>query len=219
MKTCFSYLRILQRSLCCLGLLLAAAVQAGDTTEAIQETYRQAVSLQADFTQQTYVEILDREQERSGVLYFGRNQFRIEYKKPKAQDYIYNGTTLWIHSPQFKEVEVYEQAAQRISREALSFLSGLGTLRETFKVAKIQSKKHVRVLQLIPRDQDSSLKKITLVFNKTNHLIQEATLWPKNGNRSHYRFHNVRLDQALSSSLFQFKAPKHTTVIRPDASS
>ena len=202
--------------LACVLLLCAQSGQAVDVSQQVQNKYSQVETLQADFTQSTYIELLDREQTRSGKLYFGLNKFRIDYSKPEKQSYIFNGETLWIYSPKYKEVETYQRAAQRISREALSFLSGLGTLEETFQIPKVSAREGQSILTLIPRDKDSRLKKIELVVDKEDHLLQAATLWPKRGNRSHYTFSELKLGEKIADKLFNFKAPKNVTVFYPD---
>ena len=146
----------------------------------------------------------------------GKKRLSIDYSKPEEQSYIFNGETLWIYSPKYKEVETYQDAAQRISREALGFLSGLGTLEETFKIPKVSGRAGQSVLTLIPRDKESRLKKIELVVAKEDNLLQAATLWPKRGNRSHYTFSKLKLDEKFADKLFHFKAPKNVTVLYPD---
>jgi outer membrane lipoprotein carrier protein len=198
-------------------LLLGIPAASADTvSDRIQAKYSQVEYIQADFTQETYIELLERNQTRSGKLYFGRNRFRIDYEKPEKQSYIFDGETLWIYSPKFKEVEIYSDADQRISREALAFLSGLGTLNTTFKIPKTKAQDEQTVLTLIPRDKKSRLKKIELVVNKNDYTLKEATLWPKRGNRSHYIFTDLKLDKKVSDKLFNFKIPRNITIIRQD---
>ena len=198
-------------------LLVWTPTHAVDITHAIQETYKKTETIIAEFTQNTYVEILEREQSRSGKLYFGHNQFRIEYDKPHQQLYVFNGDTLWIYSPKFKEVEVYEDAGLRISKEALSFLSGLGDLRSTFRIPEIKKLNGITTLTLIPRDKKSRLKKIQLIVDNSSYSLQEATLWPKRGNRSRYIFSKLKLDKKISDKKFNFKIPKNVSIVRPDA--
>ncbi len=198
-------------------LLVWTPAHAVDITHAIQETYKKTETIIAEFTQNTYVEILEREQSRSGKLYFGQNQFRIEYDRPDKQLYVFNGNTLWIYSPKFKEVEVYEDAGLRISKEALSFLSGLGDLRATFHIPEIKKLNGITTLTLIPRDKKSRLKKIQLIVDNSSYSLQEATLWPKRGNRSRYTFSKLKLDKKISDKKFNFKIPKNVSIVRPDA--
>jgi len=196
-------------------LLAAQSGTAVDVAHQIQDKYSQIDTLEAEFSQKTYIALLDREQTRSGKLYIAHNKFRIDYKTPEEQSYIFNGKTLWIYSPKYKEVETYEHT-ERISREALSFLSGLGALHDTFKVPSVKRRDNQNILTLIPRDRDSRLKKIELIVDQESNAIKEATLWPKQGNRSHYIFSKLKLGAGIADKLFQFKAPKNVTVLYPD---
>jgi outer membrane lipoprotein carrier protein len=189
---------------------------AADLATSVQEHYSQVEYIQANFIQDTYIELLERNQTRTGKLYIGHNRFRIDYLKPEKQSYIFNGETLWIYSPKFKEVEIYPDADQRISREALNFLSGLDTLKSTFKIPKTQTLNEHAVLTLIPKDKNSRLKKIRLTVDKKDYELKEATLWPKQGNRSHYQFSHLKLDKKVSDKLFNFKVPRNVSVIRQD---
>lgn len=190
---------------------------AADIIDRVQEKYSQVETIQANFTQNTYIELLERHQTRMGKLYFGRNRFRIDYLEPEKQNYIFDGQTLWIYFPKFKEVEVYHDADRRISREALSFLSGLGELRSAFKIPSVKSDGAQTTLSLVPKDKESHLKKIQLKLDTKTFELKEATLWPKRGNRSYYVFSQLEFDQKVPDKLFKFRPPKNVTIIKQNA--
>lgn len=198
-------------------LFLTSSTLAADHVSRLQETYQNTESFQAHFVQETYITILDRNEKREGKLSISAGKFRIDYLKPKTQAYIFNGKTLWIYTPKFKEVELYENAAERISQEALTFLGGLGKLREIFRIPSVKRKGSTITFTLIPKDSSSHLKKIALIVDKKDYQVREATLWPKEGNRSHYTFSNLQTDPVLTDKVFTFKVPRGVKVRRPDA--
>jgi len=183
----------------------------------IEQAYQSAKSLRAEFEQKTFVAVLDREQTRHGTLQFAKDRFRVDYTTPQKQSYIFNGETLWIYSPEYKEVELFEQAQRRISREALSFLSGLGHLRKQFRITKIERYNNAIHLHLVPKATDALFRKLELSFAHDSLKIEEAILWPQQGNRSHYYFSGLITDQEPDKKQFSFTPPKGTKVVRPDA--
>ncbi len=207
-------------SLWILGLSPIVQAKALDETliQQIEKTYQEMSGLKAKFTQHTYIPLLEREQKRSGVLYFGSNQFRIEYQKPAKQDYIFDGKTLWIYSPEHKEVEIYARAAEQIGREALAFLNGLGRLRDTFKIINTEKSGDTCTLTLEPKDKRSRLKELILSLDASSYKVKFATLWPKQGSKSRYTFSDLELNHKLAKKLFEFKPPSKVTIVRPDAS-
>jgi chaperone LolA len=197
-------------------LALASPIwAASDLLKNIEAHYKQTEHLQADFIQSTYIELLDREKVRKGKLSLSRNRFRVTYVKPEKQEYIYNGKTLWIYSPEHKEVEIYEEANAQLSREALSFLSGLGTLRDSFTVKIKSETKQQSQLELTPKSKTSRFRQLELTLDPESYLIKEVTLWPKQGNRSHYLFNHFQEKQELAAKIFEFKIPKKVTALRP----
>lgn len=206
---------------CCVAFLsapaLGAILHASDLVDRIEARYRQSESLEAKFTQETYIEILNRKENRSGRLYMTKDKFRIDYTQPSEQSYIYDGKTLWIYTPAYKEVEIYENASARISREALTFLSGLNTLREEFRIPETRKHDTLSTLTLVPKDPQSGFTKIELSVAQSSLDIKKATLWPKQGNRTDYQFVDVTSDKEIEESLFTFKRPRDVKERRPDA--
>lgn len=192
------------------------SLAATDHIARLQETYQKAKTLQAQFVQETHVAILERTEIHEGTIWLAPGQFRVAYQKPKVQSYIYNGETLWIYTPHYKEVEVYEHAAEQIGREALAFLSGLGELRQIFRIPEVKVGPGKVTFTLIPKDRASRLQKIQLMTDPQSYTLQEAILWPREGNRSHYRFSSVETGKKLDESRFHFKIPRGVSVRRPD---
>jgi outer membrane lipoprotein carrier protein len=174
---------------------------ASDLTQKVQETYRHTDQFRADFIQTTKVELLDREVREKGEIFFAKPEsFLIHYLGPRERKYICNGKTLWIYRPREKEVEVYDNVGDILSREALVFLGGLGEMTKEFKV-KIDAENG---LTLIPKNSRSLFLKIFLVIDPATFLVSEVVLFPKTGNQSHYLFSSVRTNVPISPQAFEF---------------
>jgi outer membrane lipoprotein carrier protein len=190
-------------SLFLLGFSLSSAFAAGLAGE-VQDAYRKTDYFQADFIQKTFVEVLDRDTEEVGTLLFSKpGRFAIRYQGKREREYLSDGETLWIYHPREKEVEIFEDVKDVISREALAFLGGLGGMSKEFKVKEDQKAKNYLIL--IPRSSASPFSKIILKIDPHTHLVSEATLFPKSGNRSHYIFSSVRVNEPTPPGTFHFK--------------
>ena len=179
--------------------LVAFDLRGGDLARRVQEAYRQAAVLRADFVQKTWVDLLEREIEERGDLTLARpDRFRIRYLGPHQRKYLSNGRTLWMVRPG-EETERIVNLEAAVSREALAFLSGLGEMGREFKVAEDRSR---AALTLVPRSPESPFKKILLAIDPGTGLAREATLYPRRGNRSHYFFSRVRTGGKVSADEF-----------------
>ena len=209
-------MRPIVRAALLLAIFLLPIRVYADIVDKIEAHYGQSPGIRAEFTQKTHIEIMERDDIKSGTLYFAKNKFRIDYKKPQQQEFIYNGKILWIYTPRYNEVEIYKNAADQISREALTFLSGLAELRASFNISQVKRSGQNYVLTLIPKDSESQFKKIILKIAQDSYAIQEAELWPKQGNVSQYSFAQLNSSDELESKLFEFKTPRGVTVRHPE---
>ncbi len=188
------------------GLVLAAfflilgTAHAAGLADRVQDTYGTVETFEADFTQKTYVEILERDVVEQGNLIFAKpNRFLVRYQGAKERHYISDGKTLWVYRPRDKEVEVTHHMEDVVSPEALVFLGGLGEMRKTFRVAENGSK-----LTLTPKSK-SPFSKILLAIDDRSSLVTAVDLFSKSGNRSHYDLSNARTNRPVDASDFVFK--------------
>jgi outer membrane lipoprotein carrier protein len=177
-----------------------STVQAGELADKVQATYRNIETFEADFTQKTYVEILEKDVVEKGDLVFAKpDRFLVRYQGSKERQYISDGKTLWVYRPKDKEVEVTHHVEDVVSPEALVFLGGLGDMTKTFRVTEAGYK-----LTLTPKSK-SPFKKLVLEINPEDALVTAVDLFSKSGNRSRYDLSNARTNRAVDSSEFVFK--------------
>lgn len=187
------------KSLILAFLFLPATALAG-LSDQVQQTYKNTREFRARFVQKTHIEILDRNMEEKGELIFAKpGRFVIHYLGPRERKYVSDGKKLWIRRPREKEVEVYDQINELISREALVFLGGLGEMDREFRVSEEGGDQ----LILIPKKKGALFKKILLKIDPETHLVRETTLFPKSGNVSHYVFSDIKTNEPVSDSVFR----------------
>lgn len=188
---------------------------ASNLAEKVQETYKKTRQFRAGFVQKTKIDVLDREVEEQGELIFskteaGTGRFFIHYLGRREREYISNGQTLWIYRPHDKEVEVYKKLNEIISREALVFLGGLGEMKKEFIVTEEGQGR----LLLIPQKKEALFRRLVLQINPKTYLVQEAVLFPKSGNKSHYQFVDIHVNEPMPESTFEFHE-KQIKIITP----
>ncbi|MFH1874740.1 MAG: outer membrane lipoprotein carrier protein LolA [Pseudomonadota bacterium] len=192
-------------------LLFASIAYAGslnEQIEAIQKTYQDIETISADFTQTTYVKLIDKTVTKQGKFYFKKGgKLRIEYKGDPEKHYVSDGTKLWIYNVGDKaSQQEYELNDETIPKEALSFLAGFGKLNEEFKIKKSQAFENVEqnfsALELIPKNKSAQYKTLDTLFNQDNYLVKLRVRNPS-GNITNYTFTNIQINQNLEDGFFQ----------------
>lgn len=180
--------------------------QASDLATQVEATYQGIKNLSVDFVQETQVPLMDMVLKKEGSFFLkAPDSFRISYQRPEKKEFISDGKILWVYRPDDKEVEVYQQAGEALDRESLLFLSGLEHLKKDYEIKTPTGDK--AELFLIPK-ANSSFKKIHLRLDPYTHLLESLVLFPKNGNETHYRFFNYKLNEDFKKDFFQFKTPR-----------
>jgi outer membrane lipoprotein carrier protein len=188
----------------------------------LEARYDTLKSWQADFNQTTHVEILNQKLKKQGFIAVARpNKIHISYHNP-AKTYVSNGKKLWIYKDD-KTALQFNKPKKIISKEALSFLSGLQNLSKLFDVKKTEknstqklgfNNKKLSHLDLIPKDDLSAVIKITLGIDSKEHIVKEAILYNVSGNITHYEFNKLAFDLNLDPTLFTLPGKKKRKIIR-----
>ncbi len=200
-KTRFSKDTLLTKSFAVIFLIfsLSPLFAAEDKVALIERTYQATQTMQAEFVQTTYVEILGKTITRPGRFFYAKGgKLRIEYGGEPMTHYIIDGEQLWIWNPKEKQLNAYDLNAVGIPAEALSFLGGLGNLSEIFHVEE-STKKGILILK--PKTK-TSYKLLRCRFDEKNYL-SEMTIQNKSGNKTRYQFFNVTPNVSLPAAIFQ----------------
>ena len=190
-------------------------------TSEIEATYKRWNNLSADFTQETFVEILGKTIKKRGALNLKKGgKLRIAYAGKNEKTYLSDGKVLWIFIPgDDASIETYVADSETIPKEALNFLGGFGKISKQFKVSKSDAfpehKPDFTALHLVPRAKGALYKSLDVLFGPDN-LFTELIINNVSGNRSHYRFSNVRTDLGLSDAIFTRSRGKATPDTLPE---
>ncbi|MFO1462927.1 MAG: outer membrane lipoprotein carrier protein LolA [bacterium] len=201
-----------------LGFLVPAGLFAqsvSDLADRVQQTYEQAQDLGIDFTQKTYVALLEREVAKRGRATFKKpGKLAIRYEGERGRNYLSDGKTLWVFETGDAKPETYPLDEENVPAEALSFLGGLGRLKRDFAVEEVDPKKWAQLkaergqlqwMELTPLKKRSSLQWLVMGFDPKTAYAREVFLFTDSGNLSHYVFDKVELNLGLGDELFVFK--------------
>lgn len=173
----------------------------------IQERYQSISDLTASFTQQSYIEILEKNVEKRGRIYLKKEgKLKIEYNEKGSKQYISDGKTLKVFVPgDSRTLQVFPLSERDIPKEALSFLLGFGNLKEEFKITPSESYDKLEpnfvALHLIPKDKHSNFKSLDAVFNNEK-LLVSLMVANVSGNTTTYNFSDIKVDTGLDDKMF-----------------
>jgi len=180
-----------------LMFVIASVSEAISSIEAIEQTYQNTQTFQAEFTQSTYVDLLEKTITRSGRIFYQRGgKLRIEYAGDKMTHYLSDGKRLWVLDPKAKEKDVYSLKDSGLPEEALKFLTELGQLRQYFNVSEKKGK------TVLKPKKKSTYRSLDCIFGE-DHYLKELTIHTASGNTSNYRFFNLQTDVKFPAKLFQ----------------
>lgn len=185
---------------------------------AVQVAYEKTQDLQMDFSQKTYVVLLEEEVQKKGLAQFKKpGKFRIEYREKRGKTYLSDGKTLWILRSGDDQVTRVNAGEENIPAEALSFLGGFGKLKDDFAVETVDPKKAEELkidkqkfqwLELTPLKKQSQIDWLVVGFDPKDMLARVLYLYTDTGNLSQYQFSNLRTNEGLKEESFIYKKNK-----------
>jgi outer membrane lipoprotein carrier protein len=196
----------------------AAENPLSDLMQKVQSRYEQTVDWEADFQQVTVIEGFDSPIRSRGTVYIKKpGKLRWDYSEPNRHQIWVNENKVWIFTPEQKQVIVSPFEEISDSQLPLHLLSGIGRLDRDFDVQWThppdKSSAAVPALTLIPKDPGSGLTKLMIELDPESYFITGLTLYESNGNRSQFRFMEIKRNTGLKDHLFAFKPPKDVVVI------
>ncbi len=209
------------------ALLLASLLAAGSTApaedpapglaeslvERIEERHARTGDLVARFEQTYRSGLLGRALVERGVVSIKRpGRMRWEYQEPEEKLFISDGETFYFYVPEDEQVIVQEQDEQRSLAARLLF--GQGGLLEEFE-ARLEEPWEEGVLRvrLTPRREDAELERAYIDVEPSG-IVRSITIEDIQGNRTRFRFEELKTNTGLKDELFRFEVPSGVEVIR-----
>lgn len=184
----------------------------------LQDKYKSIQAWSAHFTQDTYVDSIDKTITKKGsILVKKPGKLKLDYTDKPVRSYISNGSKLWVYAQDKQEVQLFKKINKLVAGEALQFLNGFAKLDSEFEVmnfdqsqikdALIQNKS-LDFLELVPRDTESSLNRLILGIDPKSGSVIELTIYNASGNKTHYVFFDINQAPQVTDEVFEFVVPK-----------
>lgn len=185
----------------------------------LEKQYETMKDFHADFEQETHLASINRVEQGKGSVYFKKGGKMLwEYKAPEEQKIILDGKNLWFYLPKDKQVmkNNYSTIPQHI---VVDLFRGKINIREKFNVTPVQQdqqgKKADIVLELVPKEYDPTVKKLTIWVAPEAYYIVRTQLEDEFGTRTVLKFLKIEIDRGIKDSLFEFTPPKGVEVFEP----
>jgi outer membrane lipoprotein carrier protein len=133
------------------------------------------------------------------------------YSKPELKELIINPKKAWLYIPE--DNLVYIQDAKDLLNSGLTirFISGIGKLEDDFKINFSQPDfvdgDGNYLLDLVPRDFKAGIEKILLIVSKDDFQVTGFTLTDFYGNVTRITFRNMKINNKLPDTFFEFTPP------------
>jgi len=191
----------------------AASAQAVLTE--IQTRYENTNDMEANFLQEYIGKVMRQPNRGEGKVYFKKKgMMRWDYRIPNQQ-FISDGQMLWYYQPEEKQVVISD--VSRTLKE-FGFLAGEGDLRRDFELLNmnesISPKEDHFVLEMIPKEPNAALSKVTLTVDKKTYYVVQTDVFDGLGNVTRTRFTNIKTNKELPNSFFHFTIPPGVEVLK-----
>lgn len=199
--------------------VLLAASPAADRSVAesvvrlIEQRHAGAGDLTARFVQVYRSGLLGREVTERGVVSIKRpGRMRWDYKDPEAKTFVSDGRSFFFYVPADRQVVVRRQDDERSIPSLL--LSGKGDILGQF-AAEMQTPpaEGLLRLRLTPRKPDPEIESVTVDVEPSGR-VRQIQVEDGQGNRSRFRFDDIRENVGLSDKIFRFEVPPGVEVIQ-----
>lgn len=185
----------------------------------VEDHYKSLKDFQADFIQIARILSYPEDQRSEGKVYLKRDRLmRWDYLKPSKDQYFIRGDHVVFYSPDVKQARRADLGGKQGIRSPLVFFEGLKASEADYTLAINTDPAFDRttrtILQLTPKDREKTpLLKILLFVDNADHHVARIDQYDLHGNVTELYFKNVRVNQGLPDSFFQFEPPKGVEVI------
>jgi outer membrane lipoprotein carrier protein len=184
----------------------------------IQKRYESTNDIEAGFLQEYIGKVMKQQLKQEGKVYFKkRGMMRWDYRIPN-QKFISDGSTLWYFQPEENQVFVSDVSKVIKEKTPLAFLAGEGDLSRDFKILNFSESASLKeenyVLELVPREPNAVLSKLTLTIDKKSYYVVQVDVFDGLGNVTRTRFIDMKTNVGLPDSFFKFTIPPGAEVLK-----
>ncbi len=191
-----------------------AAVDTQQILKEVEESYRSFQGLEAEFDQTSLFLGLGKEVQSTGTVSFKKpGMMDWNYTAPDPQRFISDGSTLWFYQPDVNQVTMGNFSASFDSDLPVSFLLGVGEIRDSFEVNSSCQSPAGYVLNLSPKSPDPNLNEFYLLIDTAKKIPVGARIIDVGGNETSIVFRDLQLTSKLEDSAFVFSIPRGVDIL------
>ena len=200
-------------------LILPAGTLFAETSEqqaldSIQRQYEKVSTFEADFTQRSYVKMMNQTQSVKGTVKIKKpGKMKWVYGAPDTQILISDGKNLWLYVPEEEQATRVPVESIYSSNTPALFLAGKGKLTQSFNVESVSEENKNVLVTLVPKNDDHGLARLILHADKKNYQITGSTVYDKLGNKTEIRFSQIRINREIPEEQFQLKTPPGVEIL------
>ncbi len=212
-------MNILQKHLVLFIILILPVSLFAETSDqqaldAIQSQYEKILTFEADFTQRSYVKMMNQTQDVKGRVQIKKpGKMRWVYGAPDTQILISNEKTLWLYVPDEEQATKVPVESIYSSNTPALFLAGKGKLTHAFDVESVSQEDKNILVSLVPKSAEQGLARLVLQADKKNYQITGSTVYDKLGNKTEIRFNRIQVNHKISEEQFQLKTPPGVEIL------
>ena len=197
----------------CLPAQSAAGLAAG-LIEKVELQYEKINDLRARFNQTSYFLGTDESKISSGEVFFLRpGRMDWVYGTPDTQRFVSDGQSVWWYQPDLSQVTIRRLDQSFVSDVPVSFLLGVGKLRESFKLESACGTSSGTLLNLLPSKPNASLERFLLLVDSKDASPKGARIRDVGGNETTILFVSPTFNKGVEAKRFAFEVPKGTDII------
>ena len=177
-----------------------------------------ASGFSAHFDQTSTIKAMEITDSASGKVFIKPpGMMRWEYEKPDKQIIISDSKKLWVYRPEDNQVMVGRAPFFFGNGKGAGFLSDIKLIKQKFNIIlEKKSADNFYILKLLPRDKTLDISVIYLSISKNNFNIVRIITYNSFEDETRINMKNIRFKQDIEDSMFSFKTPKGTDILRLD---
>jgi outer membrane lipoprotein carrier protein len=144
-------------------------------------------------------------------------KMRWEYDSPERQTIVTDGKELWIYRPDDNQVMIGGAPILFEGGKGAGFLADMQSLRERFDISLGESEiEGYHLLRLVPRKKTPDLVLVRLYVLDTTYDVVEVVTTNVYGDETRIRMDDIRFQQSIDDTLFEFDIPPGVDILRLD---
>ncbi len=170
-------------------------------------------TLQGKFSQSLFDAKGEKLEESQGSFALQRpGKFYWKTEAPFPQLLVSNNKTIWLYDPDLETVNERPFTNDLQQTPALLLSEDIDKLRQNFTVTHKAGDKNIHRFTLVPKVTDGLFQQLILVFAGDD--LQEFHIQDSLGQSSQFTLNNVKRNQPLDASLFEFTPPPGVEILR-----